>query len=113
MGCELFWLVQSRPVVDRRVAFAQLCSGLEGMRMPRVRPAEQFAANMKRLRDARGHSQEDFAHLAHLHRTEVTKLESGKRDPRLATIVKVAEGLDVPLDQLLAKIGKQLEQDDR
>jgi transcriptional regulator with XRE-family HTH domain len=80
--------------------------------MPPVKPAEQFAANLKRLRDERGHSQEDFADLAQLHRTEVTKLESGKRDPRLATLVKVAAGLDVTLGELLKDVDEPAEQDD-
>lgn len=66
-----------------------------------VDPAERFAANMRRLRDKRGHSQEAFALVADIHRTEVTKLESGRRDPKLATLVKVARALDVSLTELL------------
>jgi transcriptional regulator with XRE-family HTH domain len=69
-----------------------------------VDPAERFAANMKRLRDKRGQSQEAFALSADIHRTEVTKLESGKRYPKLNTLVKVAAGLDVPLTELLEGI---------
>jgi transcriptional regulator with XRE-family HTH domain len=59
---------------------------------------------MRRLRHKRGQSQEAFALVADLHRTEVTKLESGKRDPMLETIVKVAAGLDVPIAELLEGI---------
>jgi transcriptional regulator with XRE-family HTH domain len=72
--------------------------------MPPVEPAMHFAANLRRLRAERGQSQEDFADDAKLHRTEVTKLESGRRDPKLATIVKVARGLEVPLAELLVGI---------
>jgi transcriptional regulator with XRE-family HTH domain len=71
------------------------------MTMPPVEPAQRFAANMRRLRGTRGHSQEAFALVADIHRTEVTKLESGKRDPKLGTLVKVARGLEVSLTELL------------
>ena len=72
------------------------------MTMPPVhQPAERFAANMRRLREKRGQSQEAFALSADIHRTEVTKLESGRRDPKLATIVKVAKALEVSLAELL------------
>ncbi len=72
------------------------------MTMPPVhQPAERFAANMRRLREKRGQSQEAFALTADIHRTEVTKLESGRRDPKLATIVKVARALEVSLAELL------------
>lgn len=69
-----------------------------------VSPAERFATNMQRLRRLRGQSQDAFALHAGIHRTEVTKLESGKRQPKLDTIVKVAQALDVPLGELLAGI---------
>lgn len=71
-----------------------------------VQPAERFAANMKRFRERRGLSQEAFALEAKIHRTEVTKLESGRRDPKLATMVKVALALEVSLADLLDGIGE-------
>lgn len=75
------------------------------MTIPPVEPAQRFAANMRRLRGTRGYSQEAFALLADIHRTEVTKLESGKRDPKLGTVVKVARGLEVSLIELLEGVG--------
>jgi transcriptional regulator with XRE-family HTH domain len=71
------------------------------MTIPSVHPTERFAENMRRLREQRGQSQEAFADVADIHRTEVTKLESGKREPKLGTLVKVARGLDVGLMELL------------
>lgn len=76
------------------------------MTIPPVDPAQRFAANMRRLRGTRGHSQEAFALVADIHRTEVTKLESGKRDPKLGTLVKVAQGLEVSLTELLDGVGE-------
>lgn len=75
------------------------------MTIPPVQPAQLFAANMRRLRGTRGYSQEAFALRADIHRTEVTKLESGKRDPKLGTVVKVARGLEVTLTELLEGVG--------
>lgn len=72
--------------------------------------AEQFAANMQRLRRLRGDSQDKFALDAGIHRTEVTKLESGRRQPKLDTIVRVARALEVPLMELLAGIDDWSEQ---
>jgi transcriptional regulator with XRE-family HTH domain len=79
------------------------------MTIPFVESARRFAANMKRLREESGHSQEAFALIAGIHRTEVTKLESGKREPKLGTLVKVAHGLGVSLNELLAGVGDRSE----
>lgn len=57
----------------------------------------QFAANLRTAREALpGHvSQEALADLCSMHRTEIQRLESGKREPRLSTIIKIADGLDI------------------
>lgn len=49
-------------------------------------------------------SQEELGDLADLHRTEVSLLERGKRDPRLGTIVQLAKGLKISPEQLLSGI---------
>jgi transcriptional regulator with XRE-family HTH domain len=56
---------------------------------------EQFADNLRAIRRSYGWSQETVAELAGLHRTEVQRLESGKREPRLSTIVRLAVALRV------------------
>jgi transcriptional regulator with XRE-family HTH domain len=71
-----------------------------------VTPAEQFGANLRLIRRSYGWSQETVAALAGLHRTEVQKLESGKRDPRLRTIVRLARALRV--DPGLLVVGLRL-----
>ena len=63
-----------------------------------------FAANLRRLRRERGLSQDALAYAAELHRTEVSLLERGDRDPRLTTIVRLARGLGVPPSQLLGDL---------
>ncbi len=59
-----------------------------------------FAANLRGLREARFRSQEALADAASLHRTQVSFLERGLREPSLSTLMILAETLDVPLDRL-------------
>src|SRR3954449_12500413 len=57
---------------------------------PPMTPQERFATNLRRIRTAAGISQEELGYLCDLHRTEVSLLERAAREPRLATIVKLA-----------------------
>lgn len=65
---------------------------------------KQFATNLKAARLKADLSQEALGDLVDLHRTEISLLERAERDPRLATIVKLANGLAVSPAELLAKI---------
>lgn len=70
----------------------------------RVQPRQKFAENLRAARADAGISQETLGARADLHRTEVSLLERGERDPRLATIVKLARGLGVPVSALIAGV---------
>jgi len=63
-------------------------------------PQERFALNLRRIRNAAGISQEELGYLCDLHRTEVSLLERAAREPRLATIVKLAGALKTTPAQL-------------
>jgi|SRR4249919_2245304 len=65
---------------------------------------EQFAANLRRIRNRRGLSQEVLAALADVHRTEVSLLERGGREPRLGILVKLAASLEVDPRELMEGI---------
>jgi transcriptional regulator with XRE-family HTH domain len=65
---------------------------------------DRFAVNLKRARHARGVSQEELASRCELHRTEISLLERGGREPRLGTMLKLAAALDVSLRDLSAGI---------
>ena len=60
-----------------------------------------FAANLRRLRHARGLSQEDLAFEADVNRTYMSKLEKGGSYPGLEIIGKLAVVLQVEPAQLL------------
>jgi transcriptional regulator with XRE-family HTH domain len=72
--------------------------------MPRVSPEEQFARNLRSRRQAAGLSQEQLADRTGLHPTEISRLERAAREPRLGTILKLAKGLDIGIEKLIAGI---------
>ncbi len=65
----------------------------------------QFARNLREHRTRAGLSQEALASACRLHRTEISLLERGEREPRLSTLVRLAEGLGVAPAALLDGIG--------
>lgn len=66
-----------------------------------MEPKEQFSKNLRKARLEAGLSQEALGDASDLHRTEVSLLERGARDPRLSTIVRLAGGLGVSPKVLL------------
>jgi transcriptional regulator with XRE-family HTH domain len=62
---------------------------------------QRLAANLRRLRLSKGWSQEEFAHQAGLHRTYVSDLERGARNPTITVVDKLAVALGVPVGALL------------
>ena len=70
------------------------------------RTLRALANRIRELRDQRGISQEELAHRAGLSRTGMGFLETGKRWPRLDTLMKVADGLNITVDELLKGVHK-------
>jgi XRE family transcriptional regulator, regulator of sulfur utilization len=70
-------------------------------RIATVSESKVFGRNMRAERKRQGLTQEEVGHTADLDRTEISRLERGKREPRLGTIVKVARALEIPAGQLL------------
>jgi len=60
-----------------------------------VNVAERFGKNLARYREASGLTQEELAVRASVHRTQVGLLESGQRQPRIETLVKLAGALSI------------------
>lgn len=58
-------------------------------------PRERFAANLRSARLSGGVSQEELARRCDLHRTEISLLERAGREPRLATLLKLAGSLGI------------------
>ena len=62
---------------------------------------KRFGAAVQRLRNEKGWSQEELADRAGLHRTYVSGVERGVRNPTLSVLEKLAGALDLRLGALL------------
>jgi len=62
-----------------------------------------FGENVRRIRVAKDPpcSQEQLSYATRLHRTEIGRIEQGMVEPRLTTLVILADGLGVPIGELL------------
>ncbi|MBA4174684.1 MAG: XRE family transcriptional regulator [Hyphomonas sp.] len=61
----------------------------------------RLGLNLKKLREEQGFSQESFADHCGLHRTYISGIERGVRNPTVVILDKIAKGLKVPAGQLL------------
>ena len=66
--------------------------------------AQRFGENLRRLRKGAGISQEELGLRCSLHRTEIGLLERGARVPRIDTLIKIASGLGIHPNALMAGI---------
>ena len=62
---------------------------------------QRLGANLRRLREASGRSQEAFADDAGLHRTYISDVERGTRNPTITVVEKLATALGVKIGALL------------
>jgi transcriptional regulator with XRE-family HTH domain len=69
--------------------------------MHKVDIRQRLALNLKRLRAAKGLSQEAFAFEAGIHRTYVSDLERGARNPSITILDKLALPLGVTASALV------------
>jgi transcriptional regulator with XRE-family HTH domain len=60
-----------------------------------------FAANLRGAREATPYSQETLGRVARMHRTEVSQIERAQTEPRLLTILILADALGVSPGSLL------------
>lgn len=57
--------------------------------------------NLRRARERRKMTQEEVAGLSGVHATEVSRIEGGKRDPKVSTLERLAKAVGVPPSDLL------------
>lgn len=63
--------------------------------------AERFGANVRAARVARGWTQEDLAHKTGLASVQVSRIERGRREVRLTTLLRLVAALDMTPNDLL------------
>lgn len=61
----------------------------------------RLAQNIRRLRQENGWSQEDYADRADIHRTYVSDIERGRRNPTITVVEKLAAPFGVSAARLL------------
>lgn len=62
---------------------------------------KQVGLNVQRLRRAKSLSQEELAFETGLHRTYISGVERGVRNPTVTVVAKIADALGATPDQLL------------
>ena len=63
--------------------------------------AVHLGRNIQTLREARGRTQQQIARIAGIPRATWANLESGAANPTLAVLIKVAQALQVRLEELI------------
>ncbi len=69
-----------------------------------MKPRDRFAVSLRKARQRAELSQEELGFRCDLHRTEISLLERGGREPRLGTIVKLSGALGVTAAELCSGI---------
>jgi transcriptional regulator with XRE-family HTH domain len=67
----------------------------------KMAPKERMAARLKAIRERRGLTQEQLAEKSGVSRTYLARLETGRQDPTLSTLEKLAKALGVKVGRLL------------
>jgi transcriptional regulator with XRE-family HTH domain len=71
--------------------------------LPDVDINKQFGRNVRKMREAKGWSQEDLAEASSLHRTYFSGIERGARNPTLSVVLRLALALSVSPAELLVQ----------
>lgn len=61
----------------------------------------KFGNNLKIIRKERGFSQEDLAYSSNISLSQIARIETGKINTTLCTIMKIAETLGISASRLL------------
>ena len=67
---------------------------------------EQFGRNLRAYRLERKFSQEKLAEVSGLHRTYISSLESGARNPTITVVAQLANALGIRASVLLEGVDK-------
>ena len=70
-------------------------------RTPTIRVVGNLGSNLKAARIKLGLTQEQVAERSGVHATEVSRIETGKRDPQVSTVKKLADAVELRPGQLL------------
>lgn len=95
--CPTVAVVEYHLKVLREVELIPAITDDDDLTTPDPTPRELFAKNLRHLRGVRRMTQEEVARLTEMHRTEISLLERGQREPRLGTLIKLSAVLEFPM----------------
>ena len=61
----------------------------------------KLGENIRKIRNQRGYSQEEFAEIAGFSRSYYTEIETGKRNISILNLIKITEALKADWSQIL------------
>lgn len=62
---------------------------------------QKFGLHLASIRQEKGLSQEQLAEMSGLHRTYISSLERGKRNPTIVTLSALSNALNISLSELI------------
>ncbi len=62
---------------------------------------QKLGERIKDLREEKGFDQKSFAFFCEIGRTQLYMIENSKTNPRLLTLIRIAQGLNISIDELL------------
>lgn len=71
---------------------------------PQYQILRHLGRRVRELRNAKGQSQENLACDANIHRTYLSGVERGVRNPSLTTLARIASSLGVPIGSLVDQL---------
>jgi transcriptional regulator with XRE-family HTH domain len=64
---------------------------------------KRVGSNVRRLRRAKGLSQEELAYRAEVHQTYLSGVEGAKRNPSIDVLTRIAGALDVDIEEFFRR----------
>lgn len=68
--------------------------------MPRTSIQSRVSRNIQRIRREKDLSQEEVAHRADIHQTYLSGVETGKRNPSILVVERIAKALGVDVSEI-------------
>ncbi|KXF91432.1 XRE family transcriptional regulator [Phaeobacter inhibens] len=68
--------------------------------MPRMSIQSRVSRNIQRIRREKDLSQEEVAHRADIHQTYLSGVETGKRNPSILVLERIAKALGVDVSEI-------------
>lgn len=68
--------------------------------MPRMSIQSRVSRNIQRIRREKDLSQEEVAHRADIHQTYLSGVETGKRNPSILVVERIAKAIGVDVSEI-------------